>query len=478
MSSKLVKNSLIYAIGDIAPRLLSFISFPILTRYLSPAEYGIVNYVNTVNLFLMTIGFLCLNTYYLVYYYKQPTEEDRRKLLGNLSIFIIGLNLIMTLLCFGVGPKLITKFESNISFYPYLAIGLVTNLFGLVSVLPTALYRLEENPLPLTIINVVRGVINLGITIWFVVGLGFKAEGLLFSQMIVTIVFGLIFIKITLNNMIWTFNWKQLKTALIFSLPLLPGSLSYLLTTMFDRILIDKYLNLTDLGIYSSASTLALILNIISYGAYKAFEPYIFKHIDSPDFAGLFTKLRNGLFWVLLSGAFGLALFAREFFQIFSEQQYHTAYLYVPVILIGVFCSAIGMPYGTVITAHGHTKINSALSICGGVTSVTLNIFLLSRLGIIAACITSALTMTLTLIASIHFSHLKISHTPPLLAFLLTAVATLTMVYFIPIPQLWLSIVAKTIVFLIIIIISSKTIGISIKFLNKFNPFATNRSCE
>ena len=44
--SNLIKNTTIYAIGDIVPRLLGFISFPILTNYLSPAEYGIVNYIN------------------------------------------------------------------------------------------------------------------------------------------------------------------------------------------------------------------------------------------------------------------------------------------------------------------------------------------------------------------------------------------------------------------------------------------------
>ncbi|WP_370848124.1 oligosaccharide flippase family protein [Phocaeicola coprophilus] len=49
----LVKNSTIYALGDILPKLFSFITFPILTSYLTPAEYGILNYVNTLNVFLL-----------------------------------------------------------------------------------------------------------------------------------------------------------------------------------------------------------------------------------------------------------------------------------------------------------------------------------------------------------------------------------------------------------------------------------------
>ena len=130
--SNLVKNSTIYAIGDIAPRLLGFISFPILTTYLSPAEYGIVNYVNTVNLFLTILGFLCLNTYYLVYYYRMKDETAQKKLLGNLSVFVVGLNTVVTVLLFCVGPYLFDFIGSNIDFYPYLAIGLVTNLFNIM----------------------------------------------------------------------------------------------------------------------------------------------------------------------------------------------------------------------------------------------------------------------------------------------------------------------------------------------------------
>ena len=54
-SKGLIKNTAIYAIGDIIPKLLSFIVFPVLTSYLSPADYGIVNYVNTFNLFFSII---------------------------------------------------------------------------------------------------------------------------------------------------------------------------------------------------------------------------------------------------------------------------------------------------------------------------------------------------------------------------------------------------------------------------------------
>ena len=474
--SNLVKNSTIYAIGDIAPRLLSFISFPILTTYLTPAEYGIVNYVNTVNLFLTILGFLCLNTYYLVYYYRMKDETEQKRLLGNLSVFVVGLNTVVTVLLFCIGPYLFDFIGSNIDFYPYLAIGLVTNLFNIFTVLPSALFRLQERPLPLTILNVLKGILIFGLTLWLVVGYQFKAEGILLANMVVTVVFGIIFAYITVKNMIWNINWYQIKKALIFSLPLLPGSLSYYLVSMSDRILIDKYLNLNDLGIYSTASTLALILNIVAYGAYKAFEPYFFKIYGTPQFTIQFTKVRNAYFFVIIGGAFGLALFAKEFFQLFSEEKFHIAYYYVPMILIGVVASAMSMLYSTIITAQEKTKISSVISMCGGVLSVSLNIVLLPNLGIVAACIASAISLGSMMLASIYFSKVNISHKKIIEALCVVVIGVFVNVYVYTVPSIVVSILLKCCVYVIILFLVASIIGLPVRNLKKIiaSLFKTN----
>ena len=72
----LIKNTTIYALGDIIPRLIGFVSLPILTVYLTPSDYGIVNYVNTLNTFLLALGFLSVNTYFLVFYYRCTISEE------------------------------------------------------------------------------------------------------------------------------------------------------------------------------------------------------------------------------------------------------------------------------------------------------------------------------------------------------------------------------------------------------------------
>lgn len=450
-SKKLIKNTTIYAIGDIAPRLLSFISFPILTRYLLPADYGIINYVNTLNVFLLAAGFLCVNTYYLVHFYRYPDDVARKKLLGNLFSFVLILNTTILLIFLIFGNFFFHLAGSKVPFYPFIVIGLFTNFFNLFSVLPSALYRLLEKPLFLTILNILDAVLALVLMLILVIHYHFSAAGALSSNLIVNFIFVFIYLYKVKDHIIWNINLKQIKTVLKFSLPLVPGSIAYYLTTISDRILIDKFLNLTDLGIYGTASSIALILNIFSYGAYKAFEPYIFKNWGTDGFIPSFEKIRNGFMFVLLIGVLCLSVFSKEFFAIMTGAKFHIAYWYLPMIITGVFSTALNMLYGTIVTAMGKTKINSLINMGGAAISVGLNVIFLPRFGLITAAIVSSFAMTSMLFCSILYTRLKVELFKPILSVLISALTIYILVYVINIQSFIVSIALKGCVLLAII---------------------------
>ncbi|MBQ3608563.1 MAG: oligosaccharide flippase family protein [Bacteroidaceae bacterium] len=447
--TKLLKNTTIYAIGDIVPRALSFITFPILTSYLTPADYGIVNYVNTIINFLFLLGFLCLNTYYLVYYYKANNEEERRNLLGNLSIFVISINLILSILICIFGYIYPNIFSKNIDFYPYIIVGIITNFFNLFSVLPSALYRVKENPLPLTILNLVKGILAATINIVLVVFFHFTALGLLYSAMCISIIFGLIFIYITLRNMNWYFNWQKIKIALRFSLPLLPGVIAYYLLAMSDRFFIERYLGLERLGVYSTAMTLSLILNIISNGAYKAFEPYFFKIYGSLNFKKKFYRVRDYFLFAILISALGISLYAKEFFIFFATENYKDVFFYVPLTLFPLILSSVSLLYSTIVTAKGKTHINSLATMIGGFASVIQNLVLIPYLGLIGACASSFFAFLVILSISIYYSNLHNKLLQVVIPIALVAIVILFSVYMLKWSEcIYINIIIKSLIYL------------------------------
>lgn len=468
-SIQLIKNTTIYALGDIVPKLLSFIVFPILTSYLSLEDYGIINYINTLNLFLTILGFLCLNTYYLVFYYRQESEEAKQRLLGNLSLFVIGLNIVVSTLLSLFGILFPHLFSDKIDFYPYIFIGIITNLSGILAILPSALYRVQEKPLPLTVLNVLKGGLTTLCTVVLVVGYGYKALGVLFSSMIISILFGIIFIVVTWRETKWNFNWNQIRMALAFSLPLIPGGIAYYLMSMSDRFFIERYLDLTQLGIYSTASTLAMVLNVITYGAYKAFEPYIFKVYGTDAFEHNFNKIRDYFFSVILIGGSALSLFAQDFFRIFASEQYQTVYFYVPIVELSVVFSSFSMLYSTVLTAQSKTKLNSLFTMVGGGVSVAANLLLMPHIGLLAACLASILSFGLIMSLSIIYSRLYQEIRRILVSFLLISTLVTISVYFVSVEDILISVLARIAMLLVVslVILSSlriKLVDIIIKF--------------
>lgn len=449
----LIRNTSIYALGDIIPKVLGFIVLPILSDYVLPDQYGIVSYVATVNTFLAVLGLMGLNTYYLVHYYKMPDDTARKALLGNMSIFILGVNVLLSLLLFSFGGSLFGFAGSNVDFYPYLALGVATSFFNSFFVLPAALYRLQERPMLLTVLNIARSVVQTALTLVLVIGYHYTSLGVLWANFIAAAIFGIVFALITARHAIFKVDWPQIKHALRFALPLVPGSIAYYAITMSDRMVIDNYLDLSELGIYGMAFQLALILNIVSYGVYRALEPHFFREFGKPDFERMFKRMRNSFLVLMLFMMMGVGLFAREFFELFAGSAYQTTYYYVPLVMVGIFASAATMLYNTVVTARGRTKVISGITIIGGGASVGLNILLVPLMGLVGACLVSGIVLFGMLGVSIRYAQMpKVDHWRPFLSVALTALALWLGVYVFDFEGFSVRVAIKTVILIVALV--------------------------
>lgn len=457
-ASKLAKNTVIYAMGDILPKLLNFITFPILTHYLSPGEYGIANYVNSIELLLAILTFLGLKTYYLVHYFKVGNEIEQKKLLGNLTIVVLFLNFLLCTALMVVGANLFAIIGGGVNFFPYIALGVFANFFSIFGTLPCALYRVRENPMPLTILNVVRGVLIMVATIFFIPSYP-SSVTVLSIKLSINICFAIFFFYITCRNAIFKLNFLQLQHAFAFSLPLVPGDIAYYFSTMSDRIMIEKYLSVSDLGIYSTAMTLAGILNLLSYGFYRAIEPYFFKTYGQVKFRDSFRKIRDVFLIFILFVALGLSLFSQLFMQIMTSEAYHSSYLLVPPLCIGVVLSSLSMMYSTVMTAQSKTKLNGFISVLCAIVSVVLNILLLPYIGLIAAVTANVVVNLINYLLCRKYASLNIYSRNCLIPILLYLVICIFSVYFWH-PSLVIGITFKIVVLVLFTVVVMKAMKI------------------
>jgi len=453
----LIKNTGIYAIGDILPKVMGLIVFPILTYYLPPEEYGIINYVNTIGTFLSLISVLGLNTFFLAFYFEEKDDKGRRELYSTISYFIIAFSLVITLLLHLFGEDVFHKWGSNISFFPYISLGVIANFFDIITFLPICLYRVRENPLPLTIICVIKSFFILGVSVAVVLMDGMAHE-ILFARCMVSVLFSFVFLYSTKSYFALKFDLIKIRKALKFSIPLVPGSLAYYTFSMFDRVLIDKYLTLRDLGLYTTASTLAMVLNFVYNGAYKAFEPYFFQNYNKEGFEKKFSKVRDALLITVLTGALLISLFSKEFFHFFASDKYEMAYIYVPVIMIGVIASAMSLLYGTIVIAQKKPIMNTIITMIGCMISLSLNILFLKHFGAMVAAISFALSFLAILFLYIWIVHLKVSIVRSVMVSSFVILIIFIFNFFLPDCGVVYNIFIKTVVFLLTLFVVGKSL--------------------
>lgn len=339
--------------------------------------------------FLFVISSLSLNTFLLRGYFECKTELEKQKLIGNVFSIIVIFNLLILLLGFLLGPLLVKYAHLQIPFYPYFSISLFINFFEVVSIVPMVIYRVKENARYYVLINVTKSLIIFITTYLLIVRYKWGLSGNFYGRLYVNIIFAIIYILIVYRNAILNLNISQIKKGLKFSLPLLPGAIGYLFISMSDRIILERFVTLSQIGIYSVAYTLAYSVSIVIQSGYRAFEPEIFKQYGSANFKVFIEKIQRVFMFVVFVFAATLSVFAKDVLRIMTKGDFINGYLIIPIILLGVILTAQNAILGSVIIAEKNTKLSSSSTIAGGAVSIIFNLMLVPYYGIYCAAIAS-----------------------------------------------------------------------------------------
>ncbi|MGI8952515.1 MAG: oligosaccharide flippase family protein [Chitinophagaceae bacterium] len=391
-SFKTAKNVALYTIGEIIPRVLSFLLLPVLTKYLSTSDYGISSYINTIITFLYVLTTLSVNSYALRTFYKVNTELEKKKLLGNIFLFLTGWGLIMLCLEALLFPVMLSAFSVQVPFYPYFLLGLIINFFDVISIIPLVAYRVNEEAKGFVLLSVGRTVLQYTFILLLIVYFKMGLLGSFLGRLIACFPFLIIYFLVVKQKGFFNINISQIKDALKFSLPLLPGAISYLVISMLDRIILERFVSLSELGIYSVAATLALTLNIVIQGLYRSFEQKIYKEHNSINYLERADKLYKFYIASLYIPAFGMILFAKEILLFFTSSQYYAAGMYVVYLVVAAIISGINIFLGTLLIADGKRKIISYSSFIAAVVSFIVNVLFIKYFGVLGACIASILS--------------------------------------------------------------------------------------
>jgi O-antigen/teichoic acid export membrane protein len=183
---------------------------------------------------------------------------------------------------------------------------------------------------------------------------------------------------------------------ILFSLPLLGGSLFQLITAWADTLLLGVFRSSSEIALYNAALPTSKLIQ-----AFLGALLFIYMPVAASLFSrGLFSEMKKVYVivskWVLfLTVPLFVVLFwnAEILFQFLYGHEYLEAVLSFRIIAVGYLLHVAFGPNGGALIAMGKTRVMMATIVVTALTNLTANLFLIPRLGIEGAAISMLITL-------------------------------------------------------------------------------------
>ncbi len=254
--NKLAKQSIVYLGATVTPRLLGVILIPVYSHYLLPREYGIFGLANTINQLLYMVMTFGLVSAVSRFYFDASDADQRRIMMGQIAVFLLLAPLRFLGLIEWRGEQIFHLFTPDVSYKPYLRIVSWTTFFSMFAVVPLMVLRSQERAKLYASLTIGQAVLYHTLAIVLVLYFGYGVLGLLWSNLLSTLVLVPVFLLLTVPMISIHPSVRRMKSLLNYSMPLIPHSIAGWVLNLSDRIVLQHWVALSDIGVYSLGYTL------------------------------------------------------------------------------------------------------------------------------------------------------------------------------------------------------------------------------
>lgn len=397
---KLFKQTFIYGLATVLPRVLSVILVPLYTEVLLPEEYGV---------YASLMAFLILGNVLLSYgmetaFFRFVTKKDsdvktvQSTTLTSLtvtSLFFLGIVLL-----FRNPIAKVADFRPEYITYA----AWILALDALV-VLPFVWFRANEKPMKYATIKIINVVINLSLNLFFFLILPKwsshnnlwnslwnpenKVAYVFISNVVASAITLLMLIPLYFkigfgfNKIIWNRMMR-------YAIPVLIAGIAFSVNEAFDRILL-KYLLPADvadtqIGLYSACYKLGMFMTLFVMAFRLGIEPFFFNHSNQENAKETYANITKyfTLFGclILLIVVIYIDVFKRI---LIPNSQYWEALNIVPIILLANLFLGIYHNLSVWYKVTDRTKYGAFISIIAAIITLILNYVLIPYIGYIGS---------------------------------------------------------------------------------------------
>jgi O-antigen/teichoic acid export membrane protein len=380
----LFKKTIIYTLSSVLSAAIPFLLLPILTRYLSPEEYGQIAMFNIFTAALMSvIGLSVHGAANRRFFDDNVSNIELARFNGN-CFFILLLTTLFSLVVLIFSDTLLATYLGIPNTWIYL--GVVSVFSGFILSIRLGQWQIRGKAKSYGFFQVIISLLVFSFSLLFVMSLKLGAEGRIYGIVFPAIIFGVVsYFTLRYDKLfLFEYNRQDIKDALVFGVPLIPHVLGGFLLLSIDRLVINKELGLEMTGIYMVAVSLGNALNIIFNSINRAYSPWLFGQLKENNQVKKIAIVKNTyVYFVFLIVMSLLAFFlAPSLLKLIVGEKFHQAADVLPILVIGQVFLGMYFMVTNYIFYVKKTKYLSYVTISSGAINVILLLLFIPLYGI------------------------------------------------------------------------------------------------
>lgn len=292
---KLFGNAAIYLGANIFNAGIPFLLLPILTRVLTPTDYGTVAMFGIVLSVLGAFTGMSVHGAVGVRYFQLEKEELAEYVGTCVGILVISTSSLFLLVAvFGAWLAKVSGVPSD-----WLLVAVVLSGFQFLGNIRLSLWQVSREAKRYGAFQITQTLLNAAVSLILILMAGMAWEGRVLGQSVAAMLFGVIALWWLLNDGQLRFprNWREhSRDALKFGVPLIPHVIGGLLIVAADRFVIVRLLDVAHAGIYMVALQVGQALALLTESFNKAYAPWLMKTLSKPTEA-MHIKIVRGTYF-------------------------------------------------------------------------------------------------------------------------------------------------------------------------------------
>ena len=398
-----LKRTFVYIASGSVSALASFLLLPVLTKYLSPADYGVVEIFTTLVTCLTGIVLIGGNTI-LAKEHFDAAGPFQQKLIGS----ILGLTLASTagfLLLLLVMGGLGFPFNSLLKISPaMLYTAVLFSLMSAISTLFTTLLQVEKRALHYAYFVNSKTIIEISASLVFVITFGLRWQGRIAGMLLSAAVFGVASLGLFFRrNVRLNFSQTEYRRLALLGLPLVAAHVSVWVYGMVDRVMISNLFGLESTGLYSVGYRFATVVSMVESAFSIAWMPFFFQNVRlrSPQADIRIVRLTWGYIFALLVFSLAFGVISQWLLPAMVDDRFTEARHFTILLCLGFWMSGTWKMFSGYLIAANRTKLYGYITTAAAILHVGLTWGLLNRLGPMGAAWATVLTFAFATLATI-----------------------------------------------------------------------------